>query len=222
MCLSIKRSLIKYKMNNPFDTGYYTEKDLINSGFKSIGYNVKIAKNCTIMGLNNISIGNNVIIDAYCTICAVGYGELTIGSFIHIGGYCLLSAGDGIFIDDFSGLSQGVKIYSRSDDYSGKYLTNPTVPEKYTGHTSGPVSLKQHVIIGAESIILPNVTIGEGSSVGALSLISRNLPEWGMFSGRPLKRLGSRSKKMLELSEELTNEIQTDDFEIENQIFRNK
>ncbi|MFT5749017.1 MAG: acetyltransferase-like isoleucine patch superfamily enzyme [Ancylomarina sp.] len=209
-------------MNNPFNTGYYTENDLANVGFKSIGYNVKIAKNCTIMGLNNISIGNNVIIDAYCTICAVGDGVLKIGSFVHIGGYCLLSAGDGIFIKDFSGLSQGVKIYSRSDDYTGKYLTNPTIPEKYTGATKGPVILESCVIIGSESIILPNVTIGKGSSVGALSLVSRDLPEWGMFSGRPLRRLGDRSKKLLDLRNELLNDLQIDGFEIRNQIFRDK
>lgn len=189
-------------MKNPFNTDYFTEIDLADVGFRSLGRNVRIAKNCTIMGLDNISIGNNVIIDAYCTICAVGDGILEIGSFVHIGGYCLLSAGDGIYINDFSGLSQGVKIYSRSDDYTGKYLTNPTIPEKYTGATKGPVRLESYVIIGAESIILPNVTIGEGSSVGALSLISRNLPEWGMFFGHPLRRLGKRSKHLLELQAE--------------------
>ncbi len=37
----------------------------------------------------------------------------------------MLSAGDGIVMEDFSGLSQGVRIYSRTDDYSGKFLTNP-------------------------------------------------------------------------------------------------
>ena len=207
---------------NPFDTGYYSEVDLAEAGFRYLGKNVRIAKNCTIMGLDNISIGNNVIIDAYCTICAVGEGVLEIGSFVHIGGYCLLSAGDGIFIEDFSGLSQGVKIYSRSDDYTGKYLTNPTIPEKYTGATKGPVRLEAYVIIGAESIVLPNVTIGEGTSVGALSLISRNLPEWGMFSGRPLRRLGDRSKKLLELRIELINELKVDGFENVNQNFRDK
>ncbi len=205
-----------------FNTGYYSERDLAEAGFKSLGKNVRIAKNCTIIGLKNISIGNNVIIDAYCTICAVGDGILEIGSFVHIGGYCLLSAGDGIFIEDFSGLSQGVKVYSRSDDYTGKYLTNPTVPEKYKGLTHGPVRLGKFAIIGAESIVLPNVTIGEGSSVGALSLISRNLPEWGMFSGHPLKRLGDRSKKMLELHVELMNDLKVDGLEILNQIFINK
>ncbi|WP_372643010.1 acyltransferase [Ancylomarina sp.] len=193
-------------MSNPFDPGYFTEAELQNAGFKSIGENVKIYKNSTIVGLANISIGNNVIIDSFCTIIAIGKGELKIGSFVHIGGYCFLGARDGIFINDFSGLSQGVKIYSRSDDYSGKYLTNPTIPDKYKGVSRGAVRIESYVIIGAESVVLPNVTIGKGSSVGALSLVSRNLPEWGMFFGHPVRRIGSRSKNLLELQREFMKE----------------
>ena len=193
-------------MTNPFDTGYYTETDLQTTGFKSIGENVKIYKNSTIIGLGNISIGNNVIIDSFCTIIATGDGELKIGSNVYIGGYCLLAAGEGIIIEDFSGLSHGVKIFSMAEDYSGNYLTNPTIPEKYTGRKKGAVTLKQYVIIGAQSVILPNVTIGEGSSVGAFSLVSTNLSSWGMFSGNPLRRLRDRSKQLLELKREFMKE----------------
>ena len=184
-------------MGKFFETGYYNEVDLEGAGFKRIGRNVRIAKNCTIAGLENISIGDNVIIDAYCTIVAVDKGFLNIGSYVHIGGYCLLSAGDGIVFHDFSGLSQGVKIYSRTDDYTGKYLTNPTVPEQYTGLTKGRVEIQSYVVIGAQSVILPCVTIEEGTSVGALSLVNRNLPGWGIYFGNPLKKIGIRSKELL-------------------------
>lgn len=194
-------------MSNPFNPGYYNEEELADFGFKSIGTNVQIAKNCTIIGLSNISLGSNVRIDGYCTIIAAGEGWLNIGSFIHIGGWCYLSAGDGISMEDFSGLSQGVRIYSRTDDYSGKYLTNPTVPERFTGITHGAVSLKRHVIIGSGTVILPKVTIGEGSSVGALSLVTKSLDPWGVFFGCPAKRLKDRSRRLLELESELMEEI---------------
>ncbi|WP_252734107.1 acyltransferase [Pseudoalteromonas sp. C2R02] len=188
---------------NPFNPGYYTDKDLKNAGFKSIGKNVQIGRNCTIIGLENIEIGDNVRIDGYCTIIAAGSGWLKIGSYIHIGSYCLLSAGDGIQLHDFSGLSQGVCIYSRTDDYSGKYLTNPTVPAAFTGVSEGTVTLGRHVIVGSGSVILPNVTVGEGSSIGAQSLVTKNLEEWGVFFGTPVKRLKRRSQKLLELEKNL-------------------
>lgn len=191
---------------NPFNPGYYNEHDLKEAGFKAIGQNVQIARNCTIIGLENIEIGNNVRIDGYCSIIAAGSGWLKLGSFIHIGGYCLLSAGDGIHMEDFSGLSQGVRIYSRTDDYSGNHLTNPTVPGKYTGITRGTVTLGRHVIIGSGSVILPKVSIGEGSSVGALSLVTKSLESWGVFFGCPARRLKDRSKRLLELEADLRQE----------------
>lgn len=186
-----------------FDPGYYTDEELKNAGFKSLGTNVSIAKNCTLVGLSNISIGDNVRIDGYCTIIATGEGYLNLGSFIHIGSYCLLSAGAGIVMEDFSGISQGVKIYSRTDDYSGKHLTNPMVPEKFTGVTEGKVELKKHVIVGSGSVILPRVTIGEGSSVGALSLVMKDLDDWGVYFGSPAKKLKVRSNNLLYLEKQL-------------------
>lgn len=189
-----------------FNSGYYNEDDLKDAGFKALGRNVRIAKNCTIIGIENIEIGNNVRIDGYCSIIASGNGWLKLGSYIHIGGYCLLSAVDGIQMDDFSGLSQGVRIYSGTDDYSGEYLTNPTVPEKYKCITRGAVILGRHVIIGSGSVVLPEVSIGEGASVGALSLVNKNLESWGVFFGCPVKRLKDRSKRLLDLEEALQQE----------------
>lgn len=193
-------------MNNPFSPGYYNEEELASFGFQSVGTNVRVARNCTIIGLANISLGSNVRIDGGGAIIADGNGWLNIGSFVHVGGWCFLSAGDGIVMEDFSGLSQGVRIYSRTDDYSGEYLTNPTVPEKFTGITRGTVTLKKHVIIGSGTVILPKVTIGEGSSVGALSLVTKSLDPWGVFFGCPAKRLKDRSRRLLGLETELMEE----------------
>ncbi len=186
-------------MSNPFNPGYYNEEELAGFGFKSIGTNVQVAKNCTIIGLSNISLGSNIRIDGNTTISAYGKGWLDIGSYIHIGGCCFLSAGEGITMKDFSGLSQGVRIYSRTDDYSGKYLSNPTVPEKFTNITGGTVTLNKHVMIGPGTVILPKVTIGEGSVVGALSLVTKSLNPWGVFWGSPVKRIQDRSQQLLEL-----------------------
>jgi acetyltransferase-like isoleucine patch superfamily enzyme len=189
-----------------FDPGYYNEDDLSDAGFRAIGQNVLIARNCTIIGMENIEIGNNVRIDGYSTIVAAGAGWLKLGSNIHVGAYCLLSAGDGIEMEDFSGISHGVRIYSSTDDYSGESLTNPMVPAKYKKVTRGAVVLRKHVIVGSGSVILPGVVVGEGSSIGALSLVTKNIEPWGVCFGSPAKRLKRRSKKLLELEAKFLND----------------
>jgi acetyltransferase-like isoleucine patch superfamily enzyme len=193
-------------MSKLFDPGFYTEVDLKDAGFKAIGENVLIEKNCTIVGIENISIGNNVRIDGFNNIIAAGNGYLSIGSYVHIGSFCHLVAAGGIIIHNFVGISQRVSIYSVSDDYTGEYLTNPTVSAKYKRVEHGEVVIGKHAIIGSGSVILPGVTIGEGVSVGALSLVNNNLEGWNIYTGCPAKRLIRKSKNLLKLTDQFLNE----------------
>ena len=190
-------------MGKLFDGGYYNEIDIKNEGFRRLGKNIKIARNCTIINVENISIGNNVRIDAYTTIIASGDGYVDIGSYVHIGTCCLMIGGDGIIMEDFSNLSHGSKIYSRADDMSGEYLVNPLVPEELTNVSKGCVTLKRHSVIGTSSVLLPGITVGEGAVVGALSLVNKNLPGWGVYFGASARKIGERSKKLLELEKKI-------------------
>ena len=157
--------------------------------------------------MGNITIGDNVIIDSFCSLI-VPEGYLKIGSYVHIGSFCHLLASEGVEIKDFAGLSQGVKLYSKTDDLSGKSLTNPTIPRTYKNAKKGKVVLNEFVVIGAGSVVLPNVNIGVGSSVGAISLVTTNLRSWTMFIGNPLKKLAPRAEKMLELKEQYFKDLE--------------
>lgn len=184
-------------MQNPFDPGYYTTDDLRSMGFKSVGESVSIAKNCTIIGLHNITIGSNVRIDGP-TVISAHHDALVIGDFIHIGGFGFIQCAAQVTLEDFTNISQGVRIYAGSDDYSGETMTNPMVPKEFVGIETGPVTILKHSIIGSGSVILPHVTIGEGCAIGALSLVKDDLPAWGIYGGSPAKRLKDRSKTLLQ------------------------
>lgn len=185
-----------------FNLGYSTDADLTSVGFGSIGRNVRIARNCTIVGMQNIHIGDNVRIDGP-TVLSAGNGHIRIGSYIHIGGMCFLAGAGGIDLEDFSGLSQGVCIYSASDDYSGHALTNPTVPREFLNVEISPVRLGRHVIVGSGSVILPGCNIGEGSSIGAMSLLTKSVAPWGIYAGTPARFLKKRSQHLLAMEAQL-------------------
>ena len=180
-----------------FSSEYYHSDALREAGIGAVGENVRIHRQINVYRLDNLFVGDNVVIDAYVSLIAGG--TIRIGSNVHIASYCQLSGGDGIALHDFSGLSHGVRIYSRSDDYSGHSLTNPTTPPDLKRLKRGLVTLERHVIIGANSVVLPAVTIGEGSAVGALSLVNRSLPSWGLYAGTPVRKIGARSKHLLDL-----------------------
>lgn len=52
---------------------------------------------------------------------------------------------------------------------------------------------------GYNSVIFPNVTVGEGSVVGAMSLVKKTLPAWGIYTGIPVKQIKERKRNLLNL-----------------------
>ncbi len=174
----------------------FLSKDEIEKiGFKSVGKNVKISSKASIYSPAEIQIGNNVRIDDFCILS----GKILLGSFIHIAAYsALYGSAKGITIDDYVNISSRVCIYAISDDYSGESMTNPMVPDEFKQLISEPVHIKKHVIIGSTSVVMPGVVLEEGGCFGAFSFINKNTQSWGKYVGIPVKRIGERSKKLLE------------------------
>jgi galactoside O-acetyltransferase len=178
--------------------GYFTEKQLRKLGFAEIGSSVLISKNCTFIKVENISIGNNVRIDGNVTL-AVSNGFIKIGSYVHIGNTCHINGTGGVEILDNSTISQGVRIYSASDDFSGMSHTNPTMPLSTRNLEIGKIVLREFSLIGSGCVILPSVTVGEGAAVGALSLVKSDLEPWAIYGGVPAKKIKNRSKNLLKI-----------------------
>jgi acetyltransferase-like isoleucine patch superfamily enzyme len=177
---------------------FYKQEELDKMGFKFLGENVLISNKTSIYGAQNIEIGSNVRIDDFCVISS-GECGIKIGNNVHIAVFCCLIGNGLIIMDDFSGLSSRVSIYSSTDDYSGNYLTNPTISDEYKNVISGTVRLGKHVIIGSGSVILPNVNIDNYSSVGALSLVNKDVESSKIVAGIPSKIIKNRENKLSKL-----------------------
>jgi galactoside O-acetyltransferase len=112
-------------------------------------------------------------------------------------------------MDDYSAISSRCSVYAQVDDFSGEAMTNPMVPEEFTHVTGGKVVFKRHVVVGTGCSVLPNVVLGEGASVGAMSLVTKNLDAWGVYIGKPACiKVGERSQKLLELEKLFLNRNQ--------------
>lgn len=188
---------------------YYSDAELKKIGLKEYGRNVKISRYSKIYRPESISIGDNVRIDDF-VIMSAGEKGISIGRNVHVAVFCSLIGEEKITLDDFSGLSSRVSIYSSSDDYSGEFLTNPTVPKKYTGVSSKPVNIGKHCIIGAGSVILPGVNILEGTALGGMSLLSKSTDEWSIYFGNPAKKIKKRKRKLIDLECEYIKEPEQD------------
>ena len=182
--------------------GFLSRNEIEKIGFKKLGQNVNISDKASIYGAQNISIGDHSRIDDFCFISS-GLEGIEIGSYVHISVFCSITGKSKIVLSDFSGLSSKVAIFSSSDDYSGSYLTNPCVPSKFTNVDSRPIHIGKHVIIGVGSTILPGVEIGDGTAVGAYTLVNKNLEKNIIAVGIPAKKIKNRKLLIYELEEQL-------------------
>ncbi len=179
--------------------GFYKNEELAKLGFQYLGKNVKISDRASIYNHDQISIDDNSRIDDFCVLS----GKITIGKNVHIAVFCNLAGGEkGITMEDFSGLAYHCNVFTQSDDYTGKTLTNPTVPDEFKLERKDKIHIGKHVIVGTNSVIFPGVTLSEGCSIGAMTMVTKSTEPWMIYSGVPAKPIKERKKDLL-VQEEL-------------------
>jgi galactoside O-acetyltransferase len=178
---------------------YYARKELEEMKFKKLGQDVLVSRTSRLYSPEYISIGDFSVVDDFCILS----GNVEVGRNVHLAHGCRIIGGrEGISMDDFSGLAFGVTLFAQSDDYGGNALTNPTVPMKFRKIMRARIEIGRHAIIGAGSIVFPGVTLGEGSSIGSSSMVTKSTEPWGVYFGIPAKKIKNRQRNLLELEKE--------------------
>ncbi len=98
-------------------------------------------------------------------------GGLKLGNKTDIGAFTYINAKYGVIIED------EVQVGSHCSIYSISTIDN----------TSGEVILKTNCKIGSHSTVLPGVTIGKNSIIGAHSLVNTDIPDNVVAYGVPAK-----------------------------------
>lgn len=170
--------------------------------FRRCGADVTIFPWVRVVSPETISIGNSVIIDDF--VLLMGGEETRIGSFVHLASFSSFVGGGRLVVEDFAGISGGCRVYTGNDNYDGECLTGPTVPPPFRVPERSFVHVGRHVIVGANTVILPGVTIGEGCAVGANSLVKSDCEPWTVYAGSPARPVRQRRRvRILELEAEL-------------------
>jgi len=97
--------------------------------------------------------------------------NLKLGKRVQIGNFTVLGCEHGIEIED------NVKI-----GYSCVIMTHSTVDNKM-----GKVIMRKGSRIGANSTVMPSITIGENAVVGANSFVNKDIPANEVWAGSPVK-----------------------------------
>lgn len=182
------------------DNIFFNHKDL-----RCCGKNVIIGKTVRIRYPELVEIGDNVIIDDFTYISTA----LKIHSNVHISSGCKIIGGKSAYVEmyDYSTLAPNVVLSAGSDDYTSGIAT-PMVPIHFKGKVKiGKIIINKHCIVGAGSVVLPDVVFEEGACLGALSLANRSLHEYTLNAGIPARFLKMRNKEeIINLENKLLND----------------
>jgi acetyltransferase-like isoleucine patch superfamily enzyme len=132
---------------------------------KTIGINSEIRPYSTILGTDNVIIGDRVIIPPFTILSTLPEDSSST-----------------ITIENDVLLGPNVSIYSSTHKFD-----NPTIPIKDQGYNVSPVVLKKGCWIGINVVIMPGVTIGQNAVIGANSVVNSNIPDFAVAVGTPAK-----------------------------------
>jgi galactoside O-acetyltransferase len=118
--------------------------------------------------------------------------KIKLGNNTHIASFVSITGGGILMTEDFSGIASGSRIITGTDDFKDWGFGGPSIDKKYRNLKTGTIHIGKFCIVGANSVILPDVQIGEGAMVGAGSVVTKDLAPWGVYVGN--KRIRERNK----------------------------
>lgn len=135
--------------------------------FGSMGENIHVDIDFHCEYGRNIHVGNNVIINMNCTF--VDNNRIDIGNRVLI--------------------ASDVKIYTatHSTDQAIRNCSDNPNPAFWCNTFSKPIRIEDEVWIGGGAILLPGVTVGKGSVVGAGAVVTKDIPPCTVAVGNPAR-----------------------------------
>lgn len=155
--------------------------------FGNLGENVVIEPGALVFHPQNIFIGAHVYVGHYAILKGYHKNEMRIGDGSWIGQMCFFHSAGGITIGNSVGIGPSVQILTSYHREEG--IQKPIM---HSGLEFAPVVIEDDCDIGIGTIILPGVTIGRGTQVGAGAVLTSDIAPYSVVAGVPAKLLRTR------------------------------
>ena len=154
---------------------------------RQAGEGLRIGSGANFLHPETFSIGASVFIGAQSFLQGRFDGTCTIGDHVWIGPQAYMDARN-LVIDDYVGWGPGAKILGST--HSGLPVDVPIIQ---TDLRIAPVHIEAWADVGTGAVILPGVTVGRGSIVGAGAVVTKDVPPFSIAAGVPARVIGHRA-----------------------------
>lgn len=145
---------------------------------------------------DHFEVGEGSIVDDFSYFST----KLVVGRWSHIASGCTVAGGgDRTFrLGDYSSVSSGVRIWCTSDDFANDLVTilPPECPQVKQHLIVGDVVMGNFSAVGANSVIMPDNQVPDGTVIGALSFVPPRFEfkPWSVYAGTPVRLVGARNE----------------------------
>jgi acetyltransferase-like isoleucine patch superfamily enzyme len=150
---------------------------------RRFGHGVHIGSSVGFNHLETFEVGDGVFIGAQTYIQGRFDGKCVIGNHVWIGPQSYFDARD-LIIEDYVGWGPGAKVLGSM--HTGLPIDVPIIQ---TDLEIKPVVVGTWADVGTNAVVLPGVTIGKGSIVGAGAVVTQNVPPFAIVAGIPARFL---------------------------------
>ena len=187
---SIVYRLVNSSRGLPKFKGMYFRSLYYRFRVKHLGRNVLIDQNVFFAYPSEVRLAEFCYIDKNVTLMAK---TVEIGKRVHLAPNVFVSGGGHFVAEDFSCVATKSSIITSTETLkNGSRSSGPMVPAVERELMRGKVVLKKDSFVGAGSIILPNVIVGQGSVVAAGVTISKSTEPWSITASAKNNVLGFR------------------------------
>ena len=117
------------------------------------------------------------------------YG-MSVGRNFHVNAGAFLYGRGGLTIGDHVMIGPNAVIVSSQHRYD-----DPRLPMALLGHQTAPVTIGSDVWIGANTVVLPGVTIADGTIVSAGAVVTQDTAPFTIVGGVPARQIGERPRE---------------------------
>ena len=158
---------------------------VISSAFERAGSGGSIGRNVRFLGRVSISVGNCVAFRDGNILG--GYGQLSVGSNTSINSNTIIAVMEKVVIGNNVMIAPNVYILDVDHNFENRAL-----PIAEQGYKTAPVVIEDDVWVGTGAVITKGVHIGKGAIIGANSVVTKDIPSYGIVGGVPAKLIKMR------------------------------
>ena len=153
----------------------------------------KIGTGCKVTGINievkgKVTLGDHCIIRGNVVLRTHKQGHITLGNGVEISDYALFQVNDEVIIGDNTYIGPFVVARDTNHLFQGT-----DIHWRLTPHITEPIRIGKNCFIGANSYLMPGVTIGDGALISPGSIINRDIGPGEVWGGSPAHKMAHRT-----------------------------